>query len=239
MSLLVFHTLSEQEKSNAVEKLIEQSTPRQDFFVLVVLSILMATFGLLLDSAAVVIGSMLIAPMLYPILGVSLGVIMSDARLMRRSFVTVVKSIALAVIASASVALLARPLGYVVTPEILARTQPSMIYAAVAVVAGLAASLALVKEKLVETLPGIAISVALIPPLSVIGIGLAWLDFGIATRAFLLFFLNAVGIVFASMVVFSLMNFYVKRAVADAAITREDAEVVLEEARARVAQQKE
>ena len=91
MSLFThLNTLSEADKSKAVEKLITDSTPDFDFFLLMTLSMLMATFGLLIDSAAVVIGSMLIAPLLSPILSFSLGIVMSDSKLISRSFYTIV-----------------------------------------------------------------------------------------------------------------------------------------------------
>ena len=77
MSLFThLNTLSDEDKSKAVEKLITDSTPDFDFFLLMTLSMLMATFGLLIDSAAVVIGSMLIAPLLSPIFSFSLGIVM-------------------------------------------------------------------------------------------------------------------------------------------------------------------
>ena len=107
-------------------------------------------------------------------------------------------------------------------PEILARTQPSLIYGTVAMIAGLAASFALIKPQLSATLPGTAISVALIPPLAVTGIGVARFDWGMITNSFILFLINAIGIIFASMVVFSLMHLYVKRDVASKTIKKEN-----------------
>ena len=88
MVLVLFNNLTENDKSVAVEHLIKSSTPSQDFFLMIILSVLTATFGLLLNNVAVIIGSMLIAPMLYPFLSLSLGVTMSDAGLISRSFYT-------------------------------------------------------------------------------------------------------------------------------------------------------
>ena len=222
--LTLFKTLTEKDKGSAIENLVGSSTPRQDFFLMVILSILMATFGLLVNSSAVIIGSMLIAPILYPILSLSLGIVLSDAKLIARSFYTLLKSLAFGIAGSAVVTMFFSS-KFEMTSEIMARTQPSLIYAAIAVVAGLAASFALVKPQLSETLPGIAISVALIPPMAVTGIGIARFDWNIISNSFLLFLINAVGIVFSSMIVFSLMNFYLRRQVAQDTLKKEDADL--------------
>jgi uncharacterized membrane protein len=112
--------------------------------------------------------------------------------------------------------------------EILSRTAPSLLYMCVAIVAGLAASFASVKPQLGETLPGIAISVAIIPPLAVIGIGLAKLSWPVISGSLLLFIINIIGIIFASMITFSMMNFYVKRKMIRKAIKEEEQEIEAE-----------
>ena len=229
--LMLFNNLTEKDKSRAVESLICSSTPRQDFFLLVILSILMATFGLLINNAAVIIGSMLVAPILSPILSLSLGVVLADSLLISRSFYTLVKSVVFAVAAAGIVTLFFAP-NFQMTSEILLRAEPTLIYASIAFVAGLAASFALVKPHLSETLPGIAISVALIPPLAVTGIGIARFDWILISNSFLLFLLNAVGIIFASMIVFSLMHLYIKRNVADKTIEKEEREMEKEREKA-------
>lgn len=223
----LFNTLTEKDKSGAIEWLIRGSTPRQDFFLMIILSVLMATFGLMLDNSAVIIGSMLIAPMLYPVLGLSLGIIMSDAKLVRRSFYTVLKSSVLGVVAAALAAAFFSGKTEL-SSEIIMRTQPTLPYVAIGIIAGLAASFALVKPHLNETLPGIAISVALIPPLAVVGIGVARFDWHIISNSLILFVVNVIGIVFASMVTFSLMNLYVKRKLAQETAAKEDLKVEME-----------
>ena len=223
MSLLShLHTLSEEDKSKAVEKLITSSTPDFDFFLLITLSILMATFGLLIDSAAVVIGSMLIAPILSPILSLSLGVVMSDHKLIMRSFYTVLKSVFIGILAAAVATLFFSSPGDLLGNEILSRIEPSLIYFLIAMIAGIAVSYSLVQPELSETLPGIAIAVALIPPLAVIGIGIAKLDWAIVSGSTVLFFVNVIGIIFASILSFSLMNLYRKRVVAKETIQKEE-----------------
>ena len=228
MFLSVFNNLSEKDKSNAVENLIENSTPSKDFFLMIILSILMATFGLLINSSAVIIGSMLIAPMLYPVLSLALGITLSDPKLIYRSFYTVIKSLVFGISGAAIIAVFFSNNEYDITNEIVARIQPSLAYAGIAVIAGLAASFAVVKPKISDSFPGIAISVALIPPLAVTGIGIARFDWGIISGSFVLFLINIAGIVFSSMIVFSLMNLYLKRKVAETTIAKEDMNLKIE-----------
>ena len=220
--LILFNTLTGKDKSVAVERLIRGSTPSQDFFFMIILSILTATFGLFLANTAIIIGSMLIAPMLYPLLSLSLGIIMSDFKLISRSFYTIVKSVIIAALAGAVATWLFSSQLPELPPLIDTMTQPTLPYVVIAIIAGLAGSFALVKPQLNETLPGIAISVALIPPLATIGIGVARFDWVIISGSLLLFLVNAIGIIFASMITFSLMNFYVKRDKAIETIKKED-----------------
>lgn len=229
MNLIVFKNISAKEKSESLEKLIHNSSPSQDFFLMVILAILMATFGLLINSMAVIIGSMLIAPILYPILGCAMGIAMSDNKLVGHSVLTILKAVVFSIISSFAVTLLFLGQSNGVALEILALIQPSLIHAAVAVIAGFAVSFALVKSDLNENLPGVAISVSLIPPLALIGIGVAKFDWFIVSSAILLFIINAAGIIFASMLVFSMMNFYVKRKEAGCVLEKEVNEIKKEE----------
>lgn len=234
MIAMLFNSLTEQQKTEAVKDLIQDSTPRPEFFLMTALSVVMATAGLIIDNAAVIIGSMLIAPILSPILSLSMGIVMSDLKLVTRSF----RTLAVASGVSVGIAALSTvffPATYGFGEEILSRVDASLVYLAIAAVAGIAASFARAKPDMSESIPGIAISVALIPPLSVMGIGIARLDWGVASGSFLLFITNVVGIVFASMIVFSLMNLYTKRNVASRAMASEEKQLAKEKADAEKA----
>ena len=225
MTTTLLRNLTEKDKNAAIKQLIEESTPRDDFFFMTGLSVIMATFGLLINNIAVVIGSMLIAPILSPILSISLGIVMADMKLIFRSFFTILKALVWSIPAAAIITwLFASQAGLEVhlNNSILNLTQPSVVFASIAFVAGLAASFALVKPQLSATIPGIAISVTLIPPIAVVGIGLATFSRVLMTDALVMFLVNVVSIVFASMIMFSLMNLYVKRPVAEQAIKKED-----------------
>ncbi len=221
----LFSSLVEKNKSEAVERLIADSTPHDDFFLLIVLSVTMATFGLLIDDAGVIIGSMLIAPLLSPILGVAMGVVMADRALISRSFMTVGRSILFAIPTAAAVSLLFAPvagLGPELNAQIAARLEPNIFSALIAVVAGSAAAYALIKPHLSAALPGVAVAASLIPPLAVTGLGIARFDGDMIAHAFVIFLLNAGCIIFAGSVIFSLMRLYTKQSVAERAMKRED-----------------
>ena len=218
-------TINDSDKTKAVDLLIRESTGDFDFYFFIVLSVLMATLGLIANSPAIVIGSMLLAPILFPILSISLSIIMSDGPLIARSIGTFLKASAAAVVAAATATLIFSPFAPI-TEEILLRTEPSLIYAGVAVIAGLAVAYALAQPALSVTLPGIAVSVALIPPLATIGIGLANLDIKIAAGAFTLYIVNVLGIIFSSMLIFALMNLYAKRKIAEKVAKKEEERLV-------------
>ena len=196
------------EKKAATHELIERATPDFDFFFMVALAVIMACIGLMQGSETVVIGSMLIAPMLYPVLSVSLGLATGDLGILRRSLATITK----ATLLSIGVGLVAglfgvtQPVAHLLTPEIIFRTEPTLFSLGVAVVSGLAVAYALMRPRLSETLAGIAISVSLIPPLAVVGLGLAWFNLSVAISAFAVFLLNIAGIIAAALIIFALTD---------------------------------
>jgi uncharacterized hydrophobic protein (TIGR00271 family) len=221
--------ITEEEKNKAVEVLVLQSSPRSSFFFMVMMSVIMATLGLLLDSAAIVIGSMLVAPVLYPILSLSMGIIISDKKLMTRSFKTLTQSVLLGLAAAFITQIIFYTQQPEITAEIIKRTEPSLLNVAVAVIAGLAAAFALVEPQINEAIPGVAVSVSLVPPLAVSGIGLAKFNIGMLTSAYLLLAANIIGIMFSSMIVFSLMGFAYKKKKIKAEIKKDEQEIKKEE----------
>lgn len=219
-----FRAIDENQKASVVRKLIEYSTADFDYFYLTGLSVLMATFGLLLNNSAIVIGSMLIAPLMYPILGVSLGLTMSNYSVLGRSISTLVRSLGVALALSAGAAFFFGSSEMYQTAEVMSRTVPSILHFFVAVVAGAAVAYVLARPEWSETLPGVAISVALIPPLAATGIGIAALNASVVKGASLILLLNFAGIIGTAMVIFLLMNLSdrQKQKVAETTIKSED-----------------
>jgi uncharacterized hydrophobic protein (TIGR00271 family) len=196
--------LDPEEQLKLRESLRDSARPGGNYFVLTILASLIATMGLLLNSPAVVIGAMLVAPLMSPIMGFSLGVIVGDVRLIRLSVEAVLKGFVLAIIISAFAALFS-PFK-TLTGEIIARTQPTLLDMAVALASGMAGSYALARKGIGAALPGVAIAAALMPPLSVVGIGLAVGEAQIVAGSLLLFITNIAAISLAGVIIFLMLG---------------------------------
>ena len=174
------------------------------FLLLITLSAAIATLGLLQSSAPVVIGAMLVSPLLGPIMGIGFGLATLESNLIKRSLVTMAAGMAVAILV-AMVLIWLSPIRDV-TPEVRARTQPTLLDLGVAVVGGIAGVYAIMR-KLSGVMVGVAIATALVPPLSTIGFGLATGRFDFAVGAALLFLTNTLAIAFAATIVARLNRF--------------------------------
>ena len=175
-----------------------------NYFVLIVLSAIIATLGLWQNSAAVIIGAMLVAPLMTPILATSLGVVMGEPRTIRVAAESTLKGVVLGIAIALFIALILP--GEKIGSEILARTQPSLLDMAVALASGAAGAYALARKEVSAALPGVAIAAALMPPLCTVGIGLAIFSGPIAGGAFLLFTTNLIAIIVAGTAVFLVLG---------------------------------
>jgi uncharacterized hydrophobic protein (TIGR00271 family) len=202
----LFPTLSTEDQLEVREELIEDAQPGRDYFILIVLSSIIAALGLLLNSPAVVIGAMLVAPLMSPILGFSLGIILGEGRLVRTSLESVFKGMMASIIVAILVGLLS-PLKEM-TPEILARTQPTIVDLFIALASGMAGAYAVSRKDVSAALPGVAIAAALAPPLSVVGLGFANGNMQAAGGALLLFTTNLVTISLGGVIIFSLLGIH-------------------------------
>lgn len=219
----LFRNITDADKNAAVESIIEHASPRSDFFLMLILSVSMAAFGVLLSSPVILIGSMLIAPLLYPLLSLALGIIVADEKLIGRSMYTLAKSFAFALAAGVVIGFLFSAQDAAVPFALVVGESASLMYALVAAIAGFAAAFAITKPHLNETLPGVAISVSLVPPLAVAGVALSMFNWTAFSDALLLFVVNVIGIIFSAMVVFALMRFSLKSRVAAEVVKREEA----------------
>ncbi len=211
ISLRINQVLSDDRKREVLDELEIASSPGFDFFLLVILSCAIATFGLLTDSAAVIIGAMLVAPLMSPILGMSLASVAGESHMFRRAIITLAIGAALAIALSASITwiLLKFPFGLLqeLPDQVMSRTRPSPIDLGIALAGGAAAAYALANPRISAALPGVAIATALMPPLCTVGIGLALSDVKIEFGAMLLFLTNLVAISFAGIIVFVALGF--------------------------------
>lgn len=161
------------------------------YLLLIVMATAIATLGLLQSSAPVVIGAMLVSPLLGPIMGIGFGLAVIDAGLIKRSLITLAVGTLLAIVVAALIIWLS-PIKDV-TPEIRARTQPTLIDLGVAVVGGIAGVYAILR-KLSGVMVGVAIATALLPPLSTVSFGVITGRWDYSMGGGLLFLTNIVAI---------------------------------------------
>jgi uncharacterized hydrophobic protein (TIGR00271 family) len=163
-----------------------------------------AILGLLLSSPAIVIGAMLIAPFMGPIIGLGFALATFDSREMRRTALPIAVGVVLAVLFCALIVLVS-PLQNVTT-EITSRTRPNLFDLLVALFAGLAGTYAVIRGRH-GTIVGVAIATALMPPLAVMGFGLAVVSWEILAGSTLLFFTNLMTMAVAAAVLARLYGF--------------------------------
>jgi len=194
------------DQKKTLQELLEESRDRADFYILLMLATFIATLGLLSNNVAVIIGGMLIAPILFPILGLAMGIVTSSGLAIGRSFKILIRSVGLVLGFSIITAFLfGAPTD--VGEQILLRIEPDLNLFLIAFAAGLAVSYSWVKQNLSAALPGIAVAVALVPPLATVGIGLALWDRLIIAGALNLFLVNIIATVLGSVIIFSLFGF--------------------------------
>ena len=188
---------------------IEQgSQPTATYYVLLGISELIAGFALIIGSDATLIGANVVAPLMTPIMGISLGLMRADFRLLRTAAIAEFGGATLAVVLTFALGLI--PFWGDPTPLLLAQTQPTLIDLLVAALAGFAGVLAMIDERVSPALPGVAIATALNPPVAAIGLCLAFGAYQGAWGAFLLFFANVLAILAVAAVLFVIAGF-VKR----------------------------
>jgi len=173
------------------------------FWVLLVLSVAIATLGVLADSTAVVIGAMLVAPLMTPIMGVSAGIVNGWMRRVSTSMATVVGGVLVAIAASWIIAAWTPQLIPLSSnSQVLSRVSPTLIDMMIAVAAGAAGAYATIDKRVSSSITGVAIAVALVPPLAVVGVMLYAGEGSDALGAFLLFLTNLVSIILVASIVF-------------------------------------
>ncbi|MEK6223041.1 MAG: DUF389 domain-containing protein [Chloroflexota bacterium] len=213
-----------EDRADVQIQLRDASEPDFDFFVLVLLSCAIATFGLLIDSAATIIGAMLVAPLMSPILGLGLASIKGDTKLLKNAATALGRGALIAIVLSTIITWFNTLLPFVTLQdlpnEVLSRIRPSPIDLGVALAGGLAATFALVQPNLSAALPGVAIATALMPPLCVVGVGIALGRWDVAGGALLLFITNAVTIAAAAIALFFGLGFNPPRREGDGFLPR-------------------
>ena len=201
----LFTHASQEQYTTLFRNLREEGKINSVYITLLILSTMIATFGLFINSSSVVIGAMLLAPLMQPIISLSMGVLRQDSGLEINGAKSIFWGV-LAVIFTAAVIAAFTPIDRL-TSEMAGRLSPTILDLFVAIVSGVAAAYVKNNEKILGSLAGVAIAVALVPPLAVAGIGLGWTDWDMFIMAFLLFTTNLVGIVLAASLTFVFLGF--------------------------------
>ncbi len=199
--------LTIEDKRAVHQEMLSSARASLDFYVLILLSSFIAYFGLIQDSEAVIIGAMLVAPLMSPMMAMAYGIVMGSLQMSVRALLSTAIGIGLVVGMSTLVTvILPRETEFLGT-QIASRTQPALFDLAIALLSGGAGAYALSRKEVAAALPGVAIAAALVPPLCVVGLGIGLGEQAIASGALLLFLTNLVSVLFAGSLVFLILGF--------------------------------
>jgi uncharacterized hydrophobic protein (TIGR00271 family) len=203
--LPLFKVASDEEFKELFLSLRSSSKFSYVYLTLMILSTLLATTGLFANSAPVIIGAMILAPLMAPIISLAMGVVRAEERMVNSSLKTLAIGIGMALLFSCVYTLII-PLEQI-TGEMQGRLHPNVLDLLVAIFSGIAGAYAYSKEEVAKSLAGVAIAVALVPPLSVTGIGIGLGNFDVIYGSFLLFVTNLVGITLSASLTFVVLGY--------------------------------
>lgn len=196
--------LTPAEQDDIVRQAYSLSSVNLDYLVLILIAAVLASLGLLLNSVAVIIGAMLVAPFMQPCIALGVGLTTGRNNLIRRSFEAFGSGIPLAFIIALLIGLLNR--NHAPTAEMLARTNPSELDVFVAFASGLIGAYATARKEIPSALAGVAIAAALMPPLCTSGLEFAAGRFEASFQAGWLFLINIACITLAAWLVFGMIG---------------------------------
>lgn len=195
----------DQDQPEIIESIQASAGLGASYLILLMLSTLIATFGLISNSTATVIGAMIVAPLMGPILGIALSLVQGRLPDFRRALTAELVGVMVCLFTAT---LISRGLGPahvdLTQSEILGRTHPTLLDLAIGFAAGLAGAFATVNRKISGSIAGVAIAVALVPPLCVSGLCIGAEQYDRGVGAFVLFLANFLTIQLAASIVFGL-----------------------------------
>lgn len=214
--------LSRSERNLFFHELINSSTLKGEFYFLLIVSLFIVMAGLLKNNIVLLIGGMLVAPLLSPVLAISLAIIILNGRVAWRSIKVFLITTLLSLLVSMIFGL--------IFPfrtnemELMQKIGANGFDILIAAMAGAAASLTWAKKNLINNLAGVAITVTLVPPLVIAGLGLAALDYNIFISALKTYLFNVGGIIAGSLVIFTVLKFHGAEKKVLAEVEQEDKE---------------
>ena len=190
--------LSREDRIALMEEIEGKARWNFDFAALMAMATMIASLGLLANSVAVVIGAMLVAPLMMPLIGSGLALVQGNWPLWARSIKAVALGFLAALLIGLATGFLAKWTGFAMTDELWARGKPTLLDLGIAFVSGVAASYCLARPKLSGALAGVAIAAALVPPIATVGISFGLGKYSTASGAALLFGTNVVTVILGS-----------------------------------------
>jgi len=197
--------LSAEERREVLENLfVMDKTDQRPFLyrmaALLIISTIIATSGLLSNSAAVVIGAMLVAPMMRPVMAAAAAITLAWPRRFTESLLLVILMAVSAIAIAMGITALG-PHMFLIPEQVLARTQPTLFDLVIALAAGSGGAYTMTRKES-SAIPGVAMAVALLPPLASAGILIVFAEFDLAIKAMILFVTNFFAMILAGSLTF-------------------------------------
>ncbi len=199
------YSLNNEEMTEVISKIDIESKPDLYFYIMTVSSCIMSTYGLLSANLPVIIGSMVIAPLMYPILQTALNIIKRNRSKIIIAFKAEAVAVIFSIILSAILAIFWSK--SIINHEITSRTLITLSSVIIAFASGIAGATAVCYRPYSHVIAAVAIAISLIPPICVVGIELSRLEYNLAFGAMLLFLTNILAINFAAIIIFKLAGF--------------------------------
>jgi uncharacterized hydrophobic protein (TIGR00271 family) len=196
---------SDEDIKEALLTIKESAKISSIFIALTILSTLLATVGIFQDSTPTVIGAMILAPLMAPIISLSMGIVRSNKLITQSSIITLALGVMSALFFSFALTFF-MPLD-IMTSQMSSRINPNLLDLFVAIFSGIAGAYASSKEEVAKSLAGVAIAIALVPPLAVTGIGIGWAEWPMIHGSFLLFLTNLFGMIIAASLTFIILGY--------------------------------
>ncbi len=195
---------SSQGRKYLFDSVFSQTQLSRHYIVQLIFSAILTTLGLITNNTVVVIGAMLISPLFWPVLGIALGIITTRKNILKDASISFAASVVLVLVVSTLITLIV-PINDL-SQEVIARVNPNIIDLFIALAASTLGVFALYYPSISSTAAGVAISISLLPPLCVVGIGAANLASAVVWKSLLLFGTNVGAIVFMGVIALYLLN---------------------------------
>jgi len=198
--------IDENRQKKVYHEIKESAQGDFDFFVLTIFSGIIITLGLVVDSSAVVIGGMLLAPLVWPVLALSIGIVKGRSRLIQNSAFTLLKSTLLIFVIAIIIGTIS-PSYALKGTEFLSRTAPTIFELFIALAAGFVGAFVIAYPKIGAAIAGVVVAAALVPPIAVMGVSIVYGNIALAGGAFILYLSNLIAVTFSASILFFIARF--------------------------------